>query len=131
VLTVVEEQDHVAVEDGRDPVRDRDDRRLGELLPERLLDQVVRCGVHRGGGFVQDEDFAPFQDYPTKAHKLTLTHAPVLAVLYHCKESSEYYPEHVSFLHFWKNGTRGKGIMHGRNEQVESDLASQASAPSS
>jgi hypothetical protein len=27
-LTVVEEKDHVAVEDRRDPVRDGDDRRL-------------------------------------------------------------------------------------------------------
>lgn len=45
-LTVVEEKDHVAVEDRRDPVRDGDDRRLRELLPKRLLDQVVCCGVH-------------------------------------------------------------------------------------
>ena len=103
-LTVVEEQDHVAVEDRRDPVRDRDDRRLGELLPERLLDQVVRGGVHRGGGFVQDEDFAPFQDYPTEAHELTLTHAPVLAVLYHCNRKFRISTqEHVPHQPFWKN----------------------------
>jgi hypothetical protein len=105
-LTVVEEQDHVAVEDGRDPVRDGDDRRLRELLPKRLLDQVVRRRVHRSGGLVQDENLAPLQDHPAEAYELTLTHAPVLAVLYHCNPTEQierglqniFHQEHARLL---------------------------------
>lgn len=86
-LTVVKEQDHVAVKDGGDPVRDCDDRRVGKLLPESFLDEVVRGGVDGGRGLVEHQDLAPFQDHPPKAHQLTLTHAPVLAVLYHCNQA--------------------------------------------
>jgi hypothetical protein len=47
-----------------------------------------------------DLDFASFQDYSTKAHNLTLTHAPVLAVLYHCnpREFQKMIQEHVPYI---------------------------------
>jgi hypothetical protein len=95
-------------------VRNGDDRRLRKLLPERSLDQVVSCGIHRSSGFVQNKDLAPFQNYLTKADKLTLAYTPVLTILYHCNPSQEDFRRReqipcAPILAFWGKFVKGAG----------------------
>lgn len=100
-------------------MRDRDDGRPREMLLQCLLDQVICCGVHRSGGFVQDQYLGPSQDHPAETNELTLAHTPVLSVLHHCKRSFE-------FQKFQKKPDYGNVNCMVR---YRSDLVSQVSAP--
>lgn len=53
-LTEWEDHNHVTVDDSRDPVGDRDDRALREILPDYPLEDCIGRWINRGSCFVQD-----------------------------------------------------------------------------
>ena len=54
-LSLVEHHDPVVVHDGVEPVGDGQDAAVGELLPDRGLDQVVSFQVDRSGCLVKNQ----------------------------------------------------------------------------
>lgn len=54
---------------------DGDDSALGELFPDRLLDEGVALHVDGCGRFVEDEDVRLPQEGSGQTDQLTLTHA--------------------------------------------------------
>ncbi len=65
----------VAVEDGVEPVRDREDGAVSELLADRVLDELVRLQVDGGRRLVQNQNLRLAQQRPRQTHELPLPHA--------------------------------------------------------
>ena len=57
-----QDDDLVGVADGGEPVGNDDGRAARHQPFQRLLDEQFGFGIHRGGGLVQDQDRAVFQD---------------------------------------------------------------------
>ena len=71
----LQNRDRIRVSDRVQPVRDRDDRVAGELLPQQRQHQRLRRGVDAAGGLVQDEQTAGVmlaQDGGREAQELLL-----------------------------------------------------------
>lgn len=65
----------VAVHDGVQPVCDGDDRAVGKLAADGGLNEVICLQVHRGGGFIQDQDLGFPKQSPAQAQQLPLPDA--------------------------------------------------------
>ena len=78
---VVQDDDHIRVLHGGDPLGDDELGGAGDFLPEGLADHGVGAGVHGGGGVVQNEDLGLFQQRTGDAKPLLLTAGDVGAAL--------------------------------------------------
>uniref|UniRef100_A0A182TJS1 Mitochondrial inner membrane protein Mpv17 n=1 Tax=Anopheles melas TaxID=34690 RepID=A0A182TJS1_9DIPT len=87
--TVAHHQHPVVVHDRVEPVRDRQHRTLGELLPDRALYQPVRIGVHVGGRLVQHQYPIAAQDRTRQTEQLPLADAKVLPARRHVRLQSQ------------------------------------------
>ena len=77
----LQSDDLVGVADGAQAVGDDQRRAAPQHRFQRLLDQVLRLGVHRRGGLVQDEDTGVGQDGPRQRQPLFLAPAQLDAPL--------------------------------------------------
>jgi len=68
----VHDEDHVRLQDRRQPVRDRDRRPAVHQRLEGRLDEPLRRGVERRGRLVQDQDRRILQDDPGDREALLL-----------------------------------------------------------
>ncbi len=64
---------HVIVYDGVESVSNGDDRAVGKLCPDGLLNEVVCLKVHSSCGLVQNQDLGLTEEGSSQAHQLTLT----------------------------------------------------------
>ena len=69
---VFENQDHVGLPDGREPVGDDEGRPPLHELGEALLDRGLVLAVEGGGRLVQDQDARVGQDRPRDRDALPL-----------------------------------------------------------
>mmetsp|Transcript_41548 Transcript_41548/g.96291 ORF Transcript_41548/g.96291 Transcript_41548/m.96291 type:complete len:228 (+) Transcript_41548:183-866(+) len=79
--------DHVELQDRLQAVCDDDDGRPGEGRLDRRLDQLLRVGVQRRGGFIQKDQGRLADDCPCEAEQLPLTEAHVAPV--HCNRCED------------------------------------------
>ena len=73
--TLVEDQDLVVVDDGVQPVSDRQDGAVFELCAHRALDDCVGLDVYVCGGLVEDEDPGGVELGPGEREELSLAGA--------------------------------------------------------
>ena len=78
-LAVVQDDDLVAVPDGRKAMRDNDAGDAPAL--DRLDELVLRPGIQRGGGLVQDDNMRILGQYPGNLHPLALTAGQIVSAL--------------------------------------------------
>jgi hypothetical protein len=76
--TFVHHYDFIVVSHGVEAVGDGDDRGVLELLPDALLDEVVRLHVHVRCRLVHYQETVPPQQRPAQAQKLPLPHGKYL-----------------------------------------------------
>ena len=60
---------------------DGNDSANGEVLTKRLLDQIVCGSVDGSCGLVENQHLASLEQNSTEAHKLPLSHTPILSIL--------------------------------------------------
>ena len=78
-FTVTQHQDLVGPLNGAEPVRNHEARAPGHKPFQGLLDQLLRRRVHRGGGFIQDEQRRVLEQRPRDADALLFPDAQLHA----------------------------------------------------
>ena len=76
------DENHVGFLHGCDALGDDDLGGVGDLVVERLTDQLVRLGVDRGGGVVENQDLRLLQERASDAQALALAAGDVGAALF-------------------------------------------------
>ena len=69
---VVHDHDHVRVLDGGKPVGDNEAGTVFHKPDQGVLDALLGTGIHRGGGFIQNEDLGIGQNGPGNVQQLPL-----------------------------------------------------------
>ena len=84
-VPLVEDDQAVRVAQRRETVRDGEGRAVLRELVDRVLDQLFRLGVERGGRFVEDQDLRVVDQRAGDRHSLTFTAGEGIALLAdHC-----------------------------------------------
>jgi len=65
-------------------MRDGHNCTVREVMPQRLLNQIISGCVDGRSSFVKYQDLAFLEQHPTETHELPLSHAPVLTILSNC-----------------------------------------------